>query len=214
MSSLKDQILILKPLIKLLVLLISCEKDNDCNGVEDKNMEVDFFGTEVFYLKHFNVEKTSGFFDLEMYVECGDSYKRFSLVAEQQKSFTIWVNSVGSTPCLLGKVVDCNYFRGPKCLEELQMLVTDMGFLVSFSLHVDIDVGSSAVANGVLGLVIGVIRTLMVDMAFLVQGMINPKYSGNEMEEDQEADKKDDGISDRAANRSASDGGGLVPYGS
>ncbi|KAK8622118.1 hypothetical protein V6N13_097743 [Hibiscus sabdariffa] len=67
--------------------------------------------------------------------------------------------------------------------------------IIDFFLHVDIDVGSSAVANGVLGLVIGVIRTLMVDMAFLVQGMINPKYSGNEMEEDQEADKKDDGIS-------------------
>lgn len=31
------------------------------------------------------------------------------------------------------------------------------------------DIGSSTVANGVLGLVIGVITTLVVDMAFLVQ---------------------------------------------
>ncbi|KAK6117023.1 hypothetical protein DH2020_049267 [Rehmannia glutinosa] len=34
---------------------------------------------------------------------------------------------------------------------------------------VDVDIGSSTVANGVLGLVIGVITTLVVDMAFLVQ---------------------------------------------
>ncbi|KAH9752909.1 hypothetical protein KPL71_014891 [Citrus sinensis] len=33
---------------------------------------------------------------------------------------------------------------------------------------IDVDIGSSTVANGVLGLVIGVITTLVVDMAFLV----------------------------------------------
>ncbi|KAF7829157.1 protein ENHANCED DISEASE RESISTANCE 2-like isoform X1 [Senna tora] len=64
-----------------------------------------------------------------------------------------WIvrQSVGSTPCLLGKAVDCNYIRGPKYLE------------------IDVDIGSSTVANGVLGLVIGVVTTLVVDMAFLVQ---------------------------------------------
>ncbi|KAG6397171.1 hypothetical protein SASPL_143336 [Salvia splendens] len=35
---------------------------------------------------------------------------------------------------------------------------------------IDVDIGSSTVANGVLGLVIGVITTLVVDMAFIVQG--------------------------------------------
>ncbi|KAL6008579.1 hypothetical protein ACLOJK_034093 [Asimina triloba] len=34
---------------------------------------------------------------------------------------------------------------------------------------IDVDIGSSTVANGVLGLVCGVITTLVVDMAFLVQ---------------------------------------------
>ncbi|KAK6158504.1 hypothetical protein DH2020_005818 [Rehmannia glutinosa] len=34
---------------------------------------------------------------------------------------------------------------------------------------IDVDIGSSTVANGVLGLVIGVIMSLVVDMAFLVQ---------------------------------------------
>lgn len=59
--------------------------------------------------------------------------------------------SVGSTPCLLGKAVECNYIRGPKYLE------------------VDVDIGSSAVASGVLWLVMGTSPTLVVDMAFLVQ---------------------------------------------
>lgn len=36
-------------------------------------------------------------------------------------------------------------------------------------LQVDVDIGSSAVANGVLGLVFGVVTTLVVDMAFLIQ---------------------------------------------
>ncbi|XP_024040173.1 protein ENHANCED DISEASE RESISTANCE 2-like [Citrus clementina] len=64
-----------------------------------------------------------------------------------------WIvrHSVGSTTCLLGKAVDCNYLHGPKYLE------------------IDVDIGSSTVANGVLGLVNGVITTLVVDMAFLVQ---------------------------------------------
>lgn len=35
--------------------------------------------------------------------------------------------------------------------------------------QVDADIGSSTVANGVLGLVFGVVSALVVDMAFLVQ---------------------------------------------
>ncbi|PKA66386.1 hypothetical protein AXF42_Ash007083 [Apostasia shenzhenica] len=34
---------------------------------------------------------------------------------------------------------------------------------------IDVDIGSSTVANGVLGLVLGVVTTLVVDMAFLIQ---------------------------------------------
>lgn len=36
-------------------------------------------------------------------------------------------------------------------------------------LQIDVDIGSSTVANGVLGIVCGAIKTLVVDMAFLVQ---------------------------------------------
>ena len=31
--------------------------------------------------------------------------------------------SVGSTPCLLGKAVDCTYIRGPKYLEVRSLLI-------------------------------------------------------------------------------------------
>ncbi|GAY48948.1 hypothetical protein CUMW_115510, partial [Citrus unshiu] len=63
-----------------------------------------------------------------------------------------WIvrENAGSTPCLLGKAVDCNY-------------------IYPWS-QIDVDIGYSTVASGVLGLaVIGVITTLIVDMAFLVQ---------------------------------------------
>lgn len=36
-------------------------------------------------------------------------------------------------------------------------------------MQIDVDIGSSTVANGVLGLVFGVITSLVVDMAFLIQ---------------------------------------------
>ncbi|KAK6158393.1 hypothetical protein DH2020_005707 [Rehmannia glutinosa] len=75
---------------------------------------------------------------------------QYSTIMLDQGSWIVR-QSVGSTPCLLGKAVDCNYIRGPKYLE------------------IDVDIGSSTVANGVLGLVIGVITSLVVDMAFLVQ---------------------------------------------
>ncbi|XP_050232700.1 protein ENHANCED DISEASE RESISTANCE 2-like [Mercurialis annua] len=90
---------------------------------------------------------------LQRFVDGDDEFRnsRFKLIPSVPKGSWIVRQSVGSTPCLLGKAVDCTYIRGPKYLE------------------VDVDIGSSTVANGVLGLVIGVITSLVVDMSFLVQ---------------------------------------------
>ncbi|CAO2838084.1 unnamed protein product [Amaranthus hypochondriacus] len=90
---------------------------------------------------------------LQRFVDGDDEFRngRLKLIPSVPKGSWFVRQSVGSTPCLLGKAVDCNYIRGPNYLE------------------VDVDIGSSTVANGVLGLVIGVITTLVVDMAFLVQ---------------------------------------------
>ena len=92
---------------------------------------------------------------------------------------------VGSTPHFLGKVVDCNYIRGPKYLEVkalLNSIVYDFTFrkilkfiqeycsLTSLNfLQIDVDFGSSTVVDGALAFVNGAIPNLVVDMAFLVQ---------------------------------------------
>ncbi|KAK4742394.1 hypothetical protein SAY87_000395 [Trapa incisa] len=90
---------------------------------------------------------------LQRFVDGDDEFRnsRLKLIPSVPKGSWIVRQSVGSTPGLLGKAVDCNYIRCPNYLE------------------VDVDIGSSTVANGVLGLVIGVATTLVVDMAFLVQ---------------------------------------------
>ncbi|KAL9447927.1 hypothetical protein AB3S75_015412 [Citrus x aurantiifolia] len=90
---------------------------------------------------------------LQWFVDGDDEFRnsRLKLIPSVPEGSWIVRQSVGSTPCLLGKAGYCNYIRGPKYLE------------------IDVDIGSSTVANGVLGLVIGVITTLVVDMAFLVQ---------------------------------------------
>ncbi|KAH9321102.1 hypothetical protein KI387_015741, partial [Taxus chinensis] len=90
---------------------------------------------------------------LQRFVDGDDEFRnsRLKLIPSVPKGSWIVRQSVGSTPCILGKAVDCNYYRGPKYLE------------------VDVDIGSSTVANGVLGIVCGVVTTLVVDMAFLVQ---------------------------------------------
>ncbi|VAI81440.1 unnamed protein product [Triticum turgidum subsp. durum] len=91
---------------------------------------------------------------LQRFVDGDDEFRnsRFKLIPSVPKGSWIVRQSVGSTPCLLGKAVDITYIRGANYLE------------------IDVDIGSSTVANGVLGLVCGVITTLVVDMAFLVQG--------------------------------------------
>lgn len=90
---------------------------------------------------------------LQRFVDGDDEFRnsRLKLIPSVPKGSWIVRQSVGSTPCLLGKAIDCSYIRGPSYLE------------------IDVDVSSSTVANGVLGLVFGVITTLVVDMAFLVQ---------------------------------------------
>ncbi|KAJ3672581.1 hypothetical protein LUZ60_007302 [Juncus effusus] len=90
---------------------------------------------------------------LQRFVDGDDEFRntRLKLIPSVPKGSWIVRQSVGSTPCLLGKAVDCTYIRGQNYLE------------------VDVDIGSSAVANGVLGIVCGAITSLVVDMAFLVQ---------------------------------------------
>nr|PNR48594.1 hypothetical protein PHYPA_013071 [Physcomitrium patens] len=90
---------------------------------------------------------------LRRFVDGDDNFRnsRLKLIPSIPQGFWIVRQSIGTTPCILGKPVDCTYHRGPNYLE------------------VDADIGSSTVANGVLGLVFGVVSALVVDMAFLIQ---------------------------------------------
>ncbi|URD98896.1 START domain containing protein [Musa troglodytarum] len=92
---------------------------------------------------------------LQRFADGDDEFRnsRLKLIPSVPKGSWIVRQSVGSNPCLLGKAVDCSYIRGEKYLE------------------LDVDIGSSAVANGVLGLVCGVLTSLVVDMAFLIQAV-------------------------------------------
>ncbi|KAJ8485638.1 hypothetical protein OPV22_018123 [Ensete ventricosum] len=92
---------------------------------------------------------------LQRFADGDDEFRnsRLKIIPSVPKGSWIVRQSVGSNPCLLGKAVDCSYIRGEKYLE------------------LDVDIGSSAVANGVLGLVCGVLTSLVVDMAFLIQAV-------------------------------------------
>ncbi|XP_068669847.1 protein ENHANCED DISEASE RESISTANCE 2-like isoform X2 [Aristolochia californica] len=69
---------------------------------------------------------------MQRFVDGDDEFRnsRFKLIPSVPKGSWIVRQSVGSTPCLLGKAVDCNYIREPKYLEMLILVLRQwpMGF--------------------------------------------------------------------------------------
>ncbi|KAL8090418.1 protein ENHANCED DISEASE RESISTANCE 2-like [Apium graveolens] len=90
---------------------------------------------------------------LENFVNGDDAYRnsRFKLIPYISKGSWIVKQSVGKKACLLGQALQVNYFRGKNYLE------------------LDVDVGSSTVARGVISLVLGYLNNLVIEMAFLIQ---------------------------------------------
>ncbi|KAK9791394.1 hypothetical protein WJX73_002054 [Symbiochloris irregularis] len=76
----------------------------------------------------------------------------FKLIPRVTEGSWIIKQSVGTTPCLLGRKLRTLYHRGEKYLE------------------VDVDVASSSVAATVVGLVQGATKALVVDMGVLLEG--------------------------------------------
>ncbi|XP_027364670.1 protein ENHANCED DISEASE RESISTANCE 2-like [Abrus precatorius] len=87
------------------------------------------------------------------FVEGDDAYRnsRFKLIPYISKGSWIVKQSVGKKACLVGQALETIYIRGKNYLE------------------LDIDVGSSTVARGVVSLVLGYLNNLVVEMAFLIQ---------------------------------------------
>ncbi|CAN4100879.1 unnamed protein product [Withania somnifera] len=90
---------------------------------------------------------------LESFVKGDEAFRnsRFKLIPYISKGPWIVKQSVGKKACLVGQALEINYFRGNNYLE------------------LDVDVGSSTVARGVVSLVVGYLNNLVIEMAFLVQ---------------------------------------------
>ncbi|KAL2525847.1 Pleckstrin-like proteiny (PH) and lipid-binding START domains-containing protein [Abeliophyllum distichum] len=91
---------------------------------------------------------------LERFVNGDDAFRnsRFKLIPYISQGSWIVKQSVGKKAGLVGQALEVRYFRGKNYLE------------------LDIDVGSSTVARGVVSLVLGYLANLVIEMAFLIQG--------------------------------------------
>ncbi|CAG9460131.1 unnamed protein product [Pedinophyceae sp. YPF-701] len=78
--------------------------------------------------------------------------KKFKLIPNVPQGSWIIKQAVGSTPVLLGRKVTTHYYRGPNYLE------------------VCVDVTSSSAANTAVRLVQNATKSLMIDMAVLIEG--------------------------------------------
>ncbi|XP_071732926.1 protein ENHANCED DISEASE RESISTANCE 2-like [Rutidosis leptorrhynchoides] len=104
----------------------------------------------LYYMTKTPLEKSSL---LERFVNGDDTFRnsRFKLIPYISKGSWLVKQSVGKKSCLVGQALEVNYFRGANYLE------------------LDVDVGSSTVARGVVNLVLGYLNNLVVEMAFLIQ---------------------------------------------
>ncbi|KAK8980261.1 hypothetical protein V6N11_061475 [Hibiscus sabdariffa] len=100
---------------------------------------------------------------LEKFVEGTDAFRdaRFKLIPSIVEGYWMVKRAVGTKACLLGKAVACKYFRQDNFLE------------------IDVDIGSSSVARSVIGLVLGYVTSLVVDLGILMEANVEeelPEY--------------------------------------
>ncbi|KAG4144666.1 hypothetical protein ERO13_D05G051400v2 [Gossypium hirsutum] len=90
---------------------------------------------------------------LEKFADGTDQFRdaRFKLIPSIVEGYWMVKRAVGTKACLLGKAVTCKYFRQDNFLE------------------IDVDIGSSSVARSVIGLVLGYVTSLVVDLAILIE---------------------------------------------
>ncbi|KAK2396645.1 protein ENHANCED DISEASE RESISTANCE [Trifolium repens] len=90
---------------------------------------------------------------LAKFMDGSDMFRdsRFKLIPSIVEGYWMVKRAVGTKACLLGKAVSCKYFRQDNFLE------------------IDVDIGSSSVARSVVGLVLGYVTSLVVDLAILIE---------------------------------------------
>ncbi|KAK7304773.1 hypothetical protein VNO77_42660 [Canavalia gladiata] len=90
---------------------------------------------------------------LAKFLDGNDMFRdsRFKLIPSIVEGYWMVKRAVGTKACLLGKAVTCKYFRQDNFFE------------------IDVDIGSSSVARSVIGLVLGYVTSLVVDLAILIE---------------------------------------------
>ncbi|KAK4414999.1 protein ENHANCED DISEASE RESISTANCE 2 [Sesamum alatum] len=90
---------------------------------------------------------------LSKFVDGTDTFRdsRFKLIPSIVEGYWMVKRAVGTKACLLGKAVTCKYLRQDNFLE------------------IDVDIGSSSVARSVVGLVLGYVTSLVVDLAIVIE---------------------------------------------
>ncbi|BAT82422.1 hypothetical protein LR48_Vigan07g247800 [Vigna angularis] len=108
----------------------------------------------VFYFAAEDPESLQSCSLLNRFVHGDDTFRnqRFKLVNRIVKGPWIVKRAVGNHgACLLGKALHCSYHRGPNYLE------------------IDVDIGSSAIANAILHVALGHVTAVTIDMGFVVE---------------------------------------------
>ncbi|GBG71577.1 hypothetical protein CBR_g8993 [Chara braunii] len=91
---------------------------------------------------------------LDRFISGDDTFRneRFKLIPRIVEGYWVVKRAVGTKAVLLGKAVTCSYYCQDNYLE------------------IDVDIGSSSVARSIIGLVLGYVECLTVDMAIVIQG--------------------------------------------
>ncbi|KAL3840706.1 hypothetical protein ACJIZ3_025297 [Penstemon smallii] len=76
---------------------------------------------------------------------------RFKLIPSIVEGYWMVKRAVGTKACMLGKAVTCKYIRQDNFLE------------------IDVDIGSSSVARSIVGLVLGYVTSIVVDLAIVIE---------------------------------------------
>lgn len=128
---------------------------------------------------------------LENFVHGDDRYRNagFKLIPHIAKGSWIVKQSVGKTACLIGEALEITYHSGKNYIEVRPRILRTFSYLLLayfgetffsklylttvvccvHSIQLDVDIGSSSVAKGVVNLVLGYLSTLVIELAFLIQ---------------------------------------------
>ncbi|CAM0945067.1 unnamed protein product [Alopecurus aequalis] len=90
---------------------------------------------------------------LGRFIDGTDAFRdaRFKLIPSIVEGYWMVKRAVGTRACLLGKAVTCSYLRQDNFLE------------------IDVDIGSSSVARSIIGLVLGYVTSIVVDLGILIE---------------------------------------------